>query len=54
MVQIVFVLERDYSPVRYGKLECLDGTAQGDEEDECIRRQAEVFAANYAPKMRCA
>ncbi len=45
--RIVFVFERDFAPVRHG---IVDSTAGND----CLARQAEVFAANYTRKTRCA
>jgi hypothetical protein len=44
--RIVFVFERDFAPVRHG-IVCADS-----EGGDCLARQAEVFAANYARKTR--
>jgi hypothetical protein len=50
-MRVLFVLERDFAPVRHGtSASCESPAADGD----CLARQAEVFAANYARKTRCA
>jgi hypothetical protein len=49
--RIVFVFERDFGPVRHGTLDCSAGEQSAG---DCLARQAEVFAANYSRKARCA
>jgi len=48
-MSVVFVYERDFAPVRHGTL--MNGDSSGS---DCLARQAEVFAANYSRKTRCA
>ena len=45
--RIVFVLERDYAPLRHGVVRYLDGRLEGELPDECVARQAAVFASAY-------
>jgi hypothetical protein len=47
-LRIVFVLERDHSPLRHGVVQYRDGCLAGELPDECAERQAEVFAGAYA------
>ena len=46
--RIVFVLERDYAPARHGVVRYLDGCLEGELPDECVARQAAVFAGALA------
>ena len=48
-MSVVFIYERDFAPVRHGTL--MGGDSSGN---DCLARQAEVFAANYGRKTRCA
>lgn len=49
--RLVFVFEREFAPVRHGAL--LESNT-AEQTEACLARQAEVFAANYAPKTRTA
>ncbi len=52
--RIIFVFERDFAPIRHGVIACGDWSAAEQVAGACAARQAEVFAANYGRKARCA
>jgi hypothetical protein len=47
-LEIVYVLEKDWAPVRHGRVECgRDGVAGSENLDGILKRQMEFFTASY-------